>query len=115
MTSPPNPYPVQILHDAASTLIERGTQRDTGGASQPQERSMAAAVRAFNALEGAQLSERQGWMFMVLLKASRQAASARNGRYNLDDYLDGAAYNALAAEAAAAALGALAEVRHAGA
>ena len=61
---------------------------------------MAACVAAFNALEGQALTERQGWAFMQVLKLARAGASARNGRLNIDDYIDGAAYAALAAEAA---------------
>jgi hypothetical protein len=61
------------------------------------ERSMARCVAAFNALTGHQLTEREGWMFMAMLKASR----AQAGALNLDDYVDGAAYFALAGECAA--------------
>ena len=64
---------------------------------------MAATVAAFNAIEGTQLSERQGWAFMQILKMVRGATTARNGLYNEDDALDGAAYAALGGEAAAMA------------
>lgn len=94
------PYPVTLLSDAAHTILQRGVERDTGGASQPQERSMAATVAAFNAIEGTNLDERQGWAFMQTLKLVRAANTARNGRFNPDDYQDGAAYAALGAEAA---------------
>lgn len=96
----PQPYPVTLLSDAAHTILQRGVERDTGGASQPQERSMAATVAAFNAIEGTNLDERQGWAFMQTLKLVRAANTARNGRFNPDDYQDGAAYAALGAEAA---------------
>lgn len=89
--------PETILRNAAYTIAQRGQERDTGGG---KERTMAAAVAAFNALEGTTLTERQGWAFMKVLKAARAAATARNGRYNADDYIDGAAYTALEAEAA---------------
>jgi len=59
---------------------------------------MARAVRAFNALEGTELTESQGWKFMQVLKLARSA----HGALNLDDYVDGAAYAGLAGEAAAA-------------
>jgi hypothetical protein len=95
------PYPVTLLSDAAHIILQRGVERDTGGAGQPQERSMAATVAAFNAIEGTTLTERQGWAFMQTLKLVRAANTARNGRYNPDDYQDGAAYAALGAEAAA--------------
>ena len=59
---------------------------------------MATIVQVFNLIEGTDLDERQGWAFMQVLKQVRAAASARNGRPNLDDFLDGAAYAALAGE-----------------
>lgn len=101
-TQAPQPYPVQMLHSAAATILQRGQERDTSPDGQQQERSMAATVAAFNAIEGTALTERQGWAFMQVLKLTRAANTARNGRYNPDDYLDGAAYAALGAEAAAA-------------
>ena len=95
------PYPVHLLHSAASTIMQRGKERDTSTTGQQQERSMAATVAAFNAIEGTALTERQGWAFMQTLKLVRAASTARNGRFNPDDYLDGAAYAALGGEAAA--------------
>lgn len=91
-----------ILRTAAATIMDRGTLRDTTNSGQAQERSMAATVAAFNALEGTSLTERQGWAFMQVLKLARSAASARNGRVNADDFVDGAAYAALAGESAVA-------------
>lgn len=88
--------PAAMLHSAASVIEQRGKERDSKG----KERSMAAAVAAFNAIEGTALTERQGWAFMQTLKLVRAASTARNQRYNADDYLDGAAYAALAAESA---------------
>jgi hypothetical protein len=78
-----------LLCDAASLIEQRGADRDL-----PQERSMRRAVSAFNALTGRDLSETQGWLFMVVLKLSR----ALGGRFNQDDLLDCAAYVALALE-----------------
>lgn len=100
----------EVLRVAAETIVQRGAQRDSqaGGGGAPAERSMAATVAAFNALEGASLSEAQGWRFMQLLKLARAATSERNGVFNGDDYVDGAAYGALgheAAERAALAVG----------
>ena len=90
-----------ILSAAARTIAARGVQRDSSaGAGQPQERCMASTVAAFNAIEGMALTERQGWAFMQTLKLVRAANTARNGRFNPDDYQDGAAYAALGAEAA---------------
>src|SRR5690606_34517339 len=61
------------------------------------ERSMAATVSAFHAVTGVSMTEEQGWLFMVLLKAVR----SQQGRFKADNYEDGAAYFALAGEAAA--------------
>lgn len=102
---PAQPYPVRLLHNAANTILQRGQERDTSADGQQQERSMTATVAAFNAIEGTALTERQGWAFMQTLKLVRAANTARNGRYNPDDYLDGAAYAALGAEAAAGGAG----------
>lgn len=80
----------QILAAGAKHLADRAATRD-----QPEgERSMARTVAAFNAMYGKELTVEQGWQFMVLLKMARSAA----GAFNLDDYEDGAAYFALAAE-----------------
>lgn len=93
-----------VLEAASRTINQRGTLRDNTAGAQ-QERSMAATVAAFNAIEGTNLTERQGWAFMQTLKLVRGAASDRNGHFNPDDALDGAAYAALGGEAAAAAAG----------
>lgn len=58
---------------------------------------MAATVGAFLAVSGVSLTEEQGWLFMALLKAVR----SQQGNYRADSYEDGAAYFALAGEAAA--------------
>jgi hypothetical protein len=89
-----------FLRTAAATILDRGVQRDTSAEGAQQGRSMAATVAAFNALEGTSLTERQGWAFMQVLKLARSAASARNGQFNADDFVDGAAYAALAGESA---------------
>jgi len=81
-----------ILQSAAITIQLRAQERDSKG-----ERSMAKTVDAFNALFGHQLTETQGWQFMELLKIARSAG----GNYRRDDFLDGAAYAALAGESAA--------------
>jgi len=107
----PKPYAIparltthapEVLRIAAETIISRGAMRDTtlGDHRAPAERNMAATVAAFNALEGTSLSEVQGWRFMATLKLARAACSERNDMFNADDYVDGAAYNALAHEAA---------------
>lgn len=83
-----------ILTRGAQALQDRASSRD-----QPDgERSMARAVAMFNAYAGGdrRMSETDGWMFMVFLKAARAA----QGKVNEDDYVDGAAYFALAGESA---------------
>lgn len=80
---------VKILNDAAECIGDRAAERDTDS-----ERSMLATVNAFNAMYGTELTETQGWMFQVFLKASR----AKNGDFREDDYVDGASYFALAGE-----------------
>ncbi len=81
-----------ILQEAAECLTSRAVERDREGG----ERSMKAAVTAFNALTGHKLTEVDGWLMMVCLKAAR----AEGGKFRLDDYIDGAAYFALYGEAA---------------
>lgn len=81
-----------ILTDAAKTISNRAVERD-----KEEERSMLSCVNSFNALTKHTLTEEQGWLFMVVLKMAR----AQGGAFKLDDYLDGAAYFALAGEAAA--------------
>jgi hypothetical protein len=80
-----------FLTKAAQLMAERGKDRDNVG-----ERSMARCVAAFNAMTGHELTEEDGWQFMVYLKHSR----ARGGNYRRDDYEDAVAYAALSAEAA---------------
>lgn len=88
-----NPYQsaTDLLQSAYDQIGDRASERDTEA-----ERSMCSTVNAFNALYGTNLTEEQGWMFMVFLKASR----AKGGSARTDDYVDGSAYFALAGEAA---------------
>jgi len=82
----------QLLVDASDAIDQRAAQRDT-----PEgERSMRRTVDAFNAMYGTRLTEAQGWQFMALLKMARAAG----GRQHRDDYIDMAAYAALAGECA---------------
>ncbi|AUR97299.1 hypothetical protein NVP1238A_50 [Vibrio phage 1.238.A._10N.261.52.F10] len=80
---------VSILTAGIGHIGDRASERDTDA-----ERSMATTVKAFNAMYGTELTETQGWMFMVFLKASR----AKGGDFRLDDYEDMASYSALAGE-----------------
>jgi len=79
-----------LLVNAQEHLDQRGIDYD----SLDGERSMKATVEAFRAITGHPLTEREGWLFMVLLKAVR----AQQSPTKLDSYEDGAAYFALAGE-----------------
>lgn len=85
---------IAIMDEGSMAMRARASERDTNS-----ERSMKGAVEAFNAIYSTELTEEQGWMFMVFLKASR----AKGGEFRLDDYVDGSAYFALAGEAASEA------------
>jgi hypothetical protein len=80
-----------IMQEGLAAMLDRASERDNDG-----ERSMLACVKAFNALYGLELSETQGWMFMMFLKMSR----ANGGSFQRDDYVDLSAYAALAGECA---------------
>lgn len=80
-----------ILANAKNCISNRAEERDI-----EQERSMAQTVRAFKELRGHDLSEEDGWIFMAVLKMVRARAGTK---INVDDYVDGAAYIALAGEA----------------
>ncbi len=58
---------------------------------------MGTIVKTFNAMTGRDLTEVEGWKFMVILKMVR----AQNGGFKADDFVDMAAYVALTGEAAA--------------
>jgi hypothetical protein len=79
-----------VLRTAADTMEARGRLRDSG-----EERSMARTVNAFNALTGRNLTETEGWIFMVMLKLGREQSA-----HDPDNYVDGTAYMALAGESA---------------
>ena len=98
LPTPSNPRdPVEQLRQAAQCIADHAASRDL-----PEgERSMSRAVATFNTLTGHNLSERDGWVFMNILKLSRAQNSVETGApVNLDDYIDGAAYMALAGEVA---------------
>ena len=87
----------QILKAGIGHMQDRASTYD-----KPEgERSMGAAVEAFRAVSGVVMTEEQGWLFMALLKAVR----SQQGGFRGDSYEDGAAYFALAGEAAHAARG----------
>lgn len=80
-----------ILTEAITTLAQRGKERD-----QKQERSMGRIVRTFNALTGHDITEADGWAFMVCLKLARYYNGKKKQR---DSFVDGAAYFGLMGEA----------------
>lgn len=84
----------QILNDAIATMVERGKSYDKNG--NDKERSMPQIVAAFEAVTGIKLTPEQGNKFMVIVKLVR----SEQGEDKPDNYIDGAAYMALAGEAA---------------
>lgn len=88
----PTPSAAAILKAGLCHMEDRATTYDKPGG----ERSMGATVEAFQSITGHKLTEEQGWLFMVLLKAVR----SQQGNYKPDNYEDGAAYFGLMGEAA---------------
>lgn len=82
----------QFLESGVKHMKDRASQRD----AEDGERSMRRCVEAFNALEGTDLTETQGWRFMIMLKMARSVS----GDFTADDYEDMAAYSGLAGECA---------------
>lgn len=80
----------QILSKAAGHLADRAVIYD-----KPEgERSMGRTVELFNLFYGMNLTEDQGWRFMVFLKMVRST----QGNFKLDNFEDSTAYEALAGE-----------------
>lgn len=84
----------QFLEQARAEMADRAKTYDKGGSG--GERSMAAAVEAFGAITGHELTTTQGWLFMAVLKMVR----SQQGGFRADNFVDGAAYFGLAGEAA---------------
>lgn len=84
----------EILAAARGELEERAAAYDA-----PEgERSVPAVVAAFNAITGHQLTEADGWRFLVLLKLVRGRAAPG---FHRDSAVDAAGYTALLGEAMA--------------
>lgn len=84
-----------LLRRAAEIMDERGREYEAAAG----ERSMGKVVKALNAVLGREvMTERDGWIFMVLLKYVR--ASANTKVPHADSYHDAIAYAALAGESA---------------
>lgn len=84
----------EFLHRAASIMEERGKQYDKPDG----ERSMGRTVQAFNAITGQDLTEEQGWQFMMVLKSVRFFSNT--SAPHRDSLEDAIAYSALMAECA---------------
>lgn len=85
---------IEFLERAGDLMRERGKEYDKPAG----ERSMGSAVKAFNAITGRDLTEAEGWGFMILLKLARQ--SQIKG-FHRDSAEDAVAYSALMGEALA--------------
>lgn len=83
---------VNFLNEAAEVLGERGK---TYNPAEPGERSMARIVAAFNAIRGHNLTEADGWAFMLCLKQVRAAIAPA---FHHDSHVDTLGYAALLAE-----------------
>lgn len=83
---------IEFLERAADLMLERGQEYD----SPDGERSMKATVAAFNVITGNILSEQEGWLFMLILKLTRQHQCEG---WHQDSSEDAIAYAALMAEA----------------
>lgn len=81
-----------LLHRAADLMDERGKQYD----QRSGERSMQAAVTAFNAITGYNLTEADGFLLMVILKMVRDQSRERPHDDSLHDLV---AYASLYGEA----------------
>ena len=92
-TNQPDPTKAQdLLHRAADLMDERGKQYN-----QPSgERSMAAAVAAFNAISGYSLTEADGFLLMAILKMVRDQQRETPHRDSIEDLV---AYASLYGEA----------------
>lgn len=86
-----NQIPTEVLSLALNAFKERGAVRDLPNG----ERSMLTAVRIYNSFyPDRNMSELDGWMFMIALKIARSL----QGSFVMDDYVDLAGYAGLAAE-----------------
>lgn len=82
----------EFLEQGVSEMKDRAATYDA-----PEgERSMAKTVAMFNALTGYNLTDEQGWKFMVCLKLVR----SEQGAFRADSFVDGSAYFGLAGETA---------------
>lgn len=83
----------ELLNQAVSEMADRAVTYDNSEG----ERSIPKTVEMFNTLTGHNLTYTQGWLFMTCLKMVR----CQQGSHKQDNFVDGAAYMALAGESAA--------------
>lgn len=81
-----------FLEKARAEMKDREKTYDSASG----ERSMRATVAMFNAMTGFEITEEQGWKFMVCLKLVR----SEQGDFRDDNFVDGVAYFGLAGETA---------------
>ena len=79
--------PQDILQAGIDGITDRARFRDADG-----RMSMDKTVAIFNLLTDRDLSVRDGWEFMKIVKMVR----SQQGEFHIDDYVDEAAYTALA-------------------
>lgn len=79
--------PQDILKAGIDGITDRARFRDADG-----RMSMDKTVAIFNLLKDNDLSVRDGWDFMKIVKMVR----SQQGEFHIDDYVDEAAYTALA-------------------
>ena len=88
------PSASDFLQKADKIMRQRGEQYDKEGG----ERSMAQTVKAFNAITGRDLTETEGWTFMLILKQTRLFQNRKSAHQ--DSCEDSVAYASLQAESA---------------
>ena len=84
----------ELLQKAKEMLATRGQEYDH---EDKRERNMGRAVCAFNDLLGSNMTEEEGWLFMLLLKLARVTDSDFR---HYDSMLDAICYSALMMECA---------------
>jgi hypothetical protein len=96
----------ELLNLAHDTQAERANEYD----SEDGERSMPAAVAAFNAITGRNLPVSEGYMLIALVK---QVRLYRAPGFHLDSAIDLVSYGSLAAEAKSVEAGMRADLERA--
>jgi hypothetical protein len=81
---------VAILDEVKATLMARAADNDVGD----KERLMERIVHIFTVITGKDMSEEEGWLFMVSLKLARLEVN----KSNRDNWIDAIGYMALLGE-----------------